>query len=307
MNNSTQNINSNGSFWLNSTVNLTITKTVSTPPGVTVGSNVTYIITVTNHGPDYATGVVVRDVLDNRLAFVSTNNSNATNSSQTVTWNINNLGVGQTVILNITVRVVGTGTINNTATVNVTQINVGNNNTNVSFSLGVTVNLTILKTVNVPVGVTVVSNVTYTITVTNHGPDNATGVRITDVLDSKLIFVNTNNTNATNSSQTVTWNIGNLGIGQTVILTITVRVNGTGTINNLATVNVTEPNVGMNGSGDNFNSSANFTLPSTVNLSIVKTVNVPVGVTVGSNVTYTITVTNHGPDVATGVNVTDVR
>jgi uncharacterized repeat protein (TIGR01451 family) len=55
-------------------VNLTITKTVNTTD-VLFNQEISYTITVTNHGPDNATGVVVRDVLDSRLIFISSNSN----------------------------------------------------------------------------------------------------------------------------------------------------------------------------------------------------------------------------------------
>src|SRR5213076_2793833 len=49
---------------------LGITKTAS-PPTPTLGQNVTFTVTVTNNGPDTATGVVVTDLLPAGLTYVS--------------------------------------------------------------------------------------------------------------------------------------------------------------------------------------------------------------------------------------------
>ncbi|MCL2115581.1 MAG: hypothetical protein FWH29_05100, partial [Methanobrevibacter sp.] len=303
-NNGTDGNDSN--FTVNATVNLAITKFNNLTLGVVVGVGdlVTYTIVVSNFGPDNATGVVVTDVLDNRLVFVNTTgNYNVT----TGLWTIGNLNVGNTVSLNITVRVNGTGNIANVANVSVNETNIGNNSTggnDTNFTVNATVNLTITKTNNLTPGavVNVGDLITYIITVSNSGPDNATGVVVTDVLDSRLIFVNSS---GNYDNGTGLWTIGNLNVGDTVSLSIFVRVNGTGNIANVANVSVNETNIGNNSTGGN---DTNFTVNATVNLTITKSNNLTPGavVNVGDLITYIITVSNSGPDNATGVVVTDV-
>jgi len=292
-------------------VNLTITKNVSTT-NVVNGQQIFYTITVTNNGPDVGTNVTVTDLIDSRLVYLNTNNTaNVNYAGNLLTWNVGTLNVGQSVSLIINVRVNNTGSINNVANVTVNEPNIGNSTTegdsNANITVLPTVNLTILKTVNLPTGVIFGSNIVYTIIVTNNGPNNATNIRVTDVLNSKLIYVSNNDTaRASISSNIVTWVVPSLNVGQSVSLNITVRVNGTGSIANVAAVTVTENNIGMDNSDQNVNSNATITPPPTVNLTVTKTVSTPSGVTVGSNVVYTITVRNNGPDAGTNVIVTDV-
>ena len=299
-NNST--VDNNNTIEIPPAVNLTIIKTTNVTNSLNLGDLVTYTINVTNHGPDNATGVVVTDILDSRLVFVST-----TGAYDEITgiWTIGNLDVDQTVSINITVRVNGTGNIENIANVNSNQHNIGNNTTdganNSTINVPYLVNLTITKTSNASNSVNFGDLITYTITVSNHGPGNATGVIVTDILDTRLIFVST-----TGAYDEITgiWTIGNLDDNQIVYINITVRVNGTGNISNIANVNSNENNIGNNTTDGANNSTIN--VPGLVNLVITKTSNVTGNMTVGDLVTYTITVTNLGPENATGVFVTDI-
>jgi len=119
------------------------------------------------------------------------------------------------------------------------------NSTN--FIIPPTVNLTIVKTVT-PANTIFGSVIVYTITVTNHGPDGATGVVVIDVLDGRLVYLNSTGGRGTGYDPfTGLWNIGNLDCGESITLIITVRINGFGNISNVANVTVDQPNVGSSG------------------------------------------------------------
>ncbi|MFN3527636.1 MAG: hypothetical protein ACK4YO_00860, partial [Candidatus Altarchaeaceae archaeon] len=144
--------------------------------------------------------------------------------------------------------------------------------------------------------------VNFTIGVTNNLSTGcqATNVKVTDVLDNNLEFVSGDS--CTNSSQTVTCNLGDIDAGTSKYVTLTVKVkenveNGT-TINNGATAY-----------GDNADTLAtqNATiLVQKPSLTILKTAS-PVAACVGSEVNFTITVTNsQSSTTAKNVKVTDV-
>jgi len=85
------------------------------------------------------------------------------------------------------------------------------------------------------------SNVTYTITVQNLGPDPAVSVTVTDTLPSSVVFVSTSvsNNNYWLSNQVFSiQNIGTLnsGVSTSFTLIVTVTTNATGTITNRAEV-----------------------------------------------------------------------
>jgi uncharacterized repeat protein (TIGR01451 family) len=109
---------------------LALTKTG--PPGrVPAGRNMTYTLTVANHGPDAASGVTVIDVLPPRVTFVSATSTQGTcgESGGIVTCNLGTMGSGDTATIDIVVNPTSAGTITNTASVSASTSdpNGGNN------------------------------------------------------------------------------------------------------------------------------------------------------------------------------------
>ena len=93
--------------------------------------------------------------------------------------------------------------------------------TNTSPDLGVT------KT-DTPDPVALGSTLTYTVTATNHGPADATGVVVEDTIDANTTFVSTSLGNdCTFAAGVVTCELGDMANGDVVVFTITVTVNQT--------------------------------------------------------------------------------
>jgi uncharacterized repeat protein (TIGR01451 family) len=105
---------------LGATADLSLTKTLTTPPPIMVGDNIVFALTVTNNGPSNATGVVVTDTLPAGLTYVS-NDCGAAFAAGTLTWNVGALAVSASATCNLTVTVTQAGTINNTATATGTE------------------------------------------------------------------------------------------------------------------------------------------------------------------------------------------
>ncbi|WP_157077515.1 beta strand repeat-containing protein, partial [Methanobrevibacter curvatus] len=293
------------------TVNLSVVKSSNVSGSVLNGIFVLYTINVTNFGPDNATGLVITDVLDSRLIYINSTSPRGTSYvASTGVWDINTLANGESIVLDILVRLNGTGSIVNVANVtNVTENNTGNNSSTPDNTTNITVvptvNISVVKTSNVSGSVLNGAFVLYTINVTNFGPDNATGLVITDKLDTRLIYINSTSPRFTfYVASTGVWNIGSLANGESIVLDILVRLNGTGNIVNIANVtNVNENNTGNNSSTPD--NETNITVVPTVNISVVKSSNVSGNVLNGAYILYTINVTNFGPDNATGLVITD--
>jgi uncharacterized repeat protein (TIGR01451 family)/MYXO-CTERM domain-containing protein len=78
------------------------------------------------------------------------------------------------------------------------------------------------------------TNVTFTVSARNLGPNNATGVQLRDLLPAGVTFVSATPSRGTYNAGTGIWNIGNLALGVTVTLQITVTVNTTNRVTNTA-------------------------------------------------------------------------
>ena len=105
------------------TADLSVVKTASPNP-VTVGSNITYTITVTNNGPDTASSVTLTDNLPATTTFVSCNSTGGgvcggSGNNRTVTFTSMGAGTSATVTLatKVNCNVANGTTITNTASV----------------------------------------------------------------------------------------------------------------------------------------------------------------------------------------------
>jgi uncharacterized repeat protein (TIGR01451 family)/CSLREA domain-containing protein len=92
-----------------------------------------------------------------------------------------------------------------------------------------------ISKVDSPDPVTVGENLTYTITVTNRGPDAAANVVVTDTLPSGVTFVSAS-PECVHVAGVVTCNLGNIPAGGSVTITIVVTPTAPGTISNTARV-----------------------------------------------------------------------
>ena len=99
-----------------------------------------------------------------------------------------------------------------------------------------------ISKVDSPDPVIVGNNLTYTITVTNNGPLDATGVTLNDTLPAGVTFVSAPATQGmcSESAGTVTCTFGNVINGATATVTIVVTATAVGQISNTASVTGTE-------------------------------------------------------------------
>ncbi len=144
--------------------------------------------------------------------------------------------------------------------------------------------------------------ISFTVGLTNYGPDIATGVTVADTLPAGLQFVSaTPSQGTTYDPSTGIWTVGTVTEGPPPLtLVIQARVVGPGEHTNIATIDHSDqydPNPGNN-------TAADTVTPQEADLALAKEVDNPTP-NVGQNVTYTIFLTNIGPDTATSVTVTD--
>jgi uncharacterized repeat protein (TIGR01451 family) len=160
--------------------------------------------------------------------------------------------------------------------------------------------------VGVPDPVTVGNTLTYTLTVANGGPADATGVVVTDTLPSSFILgpVNPSQGSCGNVGNTVTCSLGTIANGSNATITIEVTPTQAGIISNTAVVAGDQPDPDPSDNSDTETTTVEGTGEPSANLSITKSGS-PNPVIVNQQLTYTVTVTNIGPDSATNVVVTD--
>src|SRR5262249_47015239 len=94
---------------------LAVTKSVSNPRP-NVGDIITYTVTVTNSGPDAATGVTLTDLLPASLALLSATPSQGTYNGTTGLWSVGEVNVTSPATLTLRARVISANPTTNIAT-----------------------------------------------------------------------------------------------------------------------------------------------------------------------------------------------
>ncbi len=289
------------------TADLVVTKTASANT-VTVGNNVTFTIQVANNGPSASQNVRINDLLPAGLTFQSATPSVGTYNQTTGLWTIGTLNNGASATMTVVATATTVGTVTNTATASsdTTDPNTANSTASVNVTINAaaqTADLVVTKTSSANT-VTVGSNVTFTIQVVNSGPSVSQNVRITDVLPAGLTFQSATPSVGTYNQTTGLWTIGTLNNGANATLTVVATAATAGAVINTATAtsDTTDPNT------TNSTASVSVTITAVVqgaDLSVVKTAS-NTAPTVGTNVTFTIQVTNLGPNAAVNARVTDL-
>ena len=163
-------------------------------------------------------------------------------------------------------------------------------------------NLSISKTP--PVTLVAGQTVAYTLTVHNAGPSPAQTVTAADTLPASLTFVS-GTPGCTAVGQAVSCELGTLASGQTVPITLNVRIApdlapGT-TIANTANVNSSTSNPDPS---DNTSTTSSPAVTASADLATVKSA-IGASVIPGASFTYRVVVTNNGPSTAANVSTTD--
>ncbi|MHC4391142.1 MAG: hypothetical protein ACYS22_07460, partial [Planctomycetota bacterium] len=153
------------------------------------------------------------------------------------------------------------------------------------------------------------SNVVFTVEVTNDGPEAATGVTVADPLPSGYAYASDDG-GGDYDSGTGLWTVGDLASSTSATLLITATVNATGNYDNYAQVVTAAPGdpdstPGDDSVGDDDDATASTTPTPIADVSLTKGVDESTP-DVGTDVVFSIVVSNAGPSAATGVEVTDL-
>ena len=269
---------------VNSSADLRITKTDSPDPA-TAGAGLAYTITVSNAGPSDAISCVVTDTLPGSVTPTGV----ATNNLGTIVS-----GASTSFVINVMVNSFSLSVISNSATVasGTADPNTTNNTASQLTVINFLADLRIAKS-DSPDPVIAGMPLVYTVAVSNAGPSHAFSVVVTDAFPS-----------AVSPGGLLTTNFGDMAAGTVKSFSVTVTVNSaaSGVITNIAGVSsgTTDTNLANN-------SAAQLTtVNAEADLSIRKTDSSD-PVTAGTALSYTMTVSNAGPSVATGVQINDNR
>jgi uncharacterized repeat protein (TIGR01451 family) len=295
------------------------------PASAPAGATITYVVTVGNNGPNAASSVTLSDALPAGVTFVSYSQTGpaflcstpASGTNGTISCSIATLASGASTEFDIAVHLdsgLAAGTVlNNTAAATTSSSDTNANNDSAMASTTITAESDMFVFKSAPATAATGSNITFTVTAGNAGPNDAPNAHFVDVLPSNVGFVSINQTAgptfncttpAAGASGTVTCTIATLTAGTSaqfdIVVTVDPKAAGTTLINT-----VTAASDNPDGNGENNTSETGTSVPggNLADLRILKTG--PVSQPADTDVTYTISLTNDGPSDATTVSLID--
>jgi uncharacterized repeat protein (TIGR01451 family) len=189
------------------------------------------------------------------------------------------------------------------------QVNTANDTASDPTTVVSSADLRLTKTVSNPTP-TINQNVTFTITLDNAGPTDATGITVLDQLPAGLTFVSATPSTGSYSSGTGVWTVASLARSTNATLQIVATVITSGSITNTAEVtasNQPDPDSTPNnhiGTEDD-QASVSLSAPAPPNVGLVKTVSPGGTQNPGTDLLYTIVYTNTGGQSANNFIVVD--
>jgi uncharacterized repeat protein (TIGR01451 family) len=266
---------------------------------VLAGEQVSYTIKYRNDGTDTAFNTVLTDTPPIGMSLLSMDGGGSFDpATGTLTWNLGDIGAGQHGFITLNLKV-PLDTPNNRLLVNSAAIKADNHPTvSRQHKLLVLSTPQLELTKTGPDKAAADTEFTYTIDYYNSGNASAVNALLVDHLPKDVEFISASG-NGTESSGSVTWNLGNIPPlkGGSVTLTVSVKSplpNGTRLVNS---AEITAGNAHPESAG------LQTTVTSRPVLSLTKSA--PAQVAAGDSLLYTLHYENTGSDIATGLALTD--
>ncbi len=262
------------------------------------GREVTFTVTVTNAGPDAATGVSILDPVPAGLSLVSDDAGAGSYDAATGEWQVGTIAAGGSATLTLAVEVGGPSAFANTATLQ--GVNQYDDAESAPTSVTVTPqssDLSITETVD-DARPEAQQVETFTITVANSGPDDATGVAVSVPLPAGLTYVSSSAEDGSYDEATGLWGVGTLGASGSETLTILARATSAA----LSEVTATITGLDQYDPTDDDDTTTVSVSPMGADIS-VSIDGMPTSGTVGQSFDVRITVSNGGPDASAGVSL----
>ncbi|MBC8535831.1 DUF7507 domain-containing protein [Feifania hominis] len=285
---------------------LAVTKTGSPSP-VPAGGALTYTVTVTNNGPSDAQTVTLSDAIPAEVESTEYSLDGISYQPWAGSVVLGTLaqGASQTVLIRGTVAAAAAGTISNTAVVSspTPDPDPTNNEDTVIVPVNTSADLAVTKS-GAPNPVNRGELLTYTVTVTNNGPDPAVDAVLTDAVPAELTGAEFSvDGGASWQSWTGTYALGTLAnaASRQILIRGTVTPAAAGLIENTAVVSSDTPDPNP----DNNEATELTAVGEAADLSVVKTSS-PSPVQAGDQLTYTVVIANAGPDAAQNVELADL-
>ncbi len=277
------------------------------PDPVVAGTTITYTLTVTNNGPSDAAIVSLSDALPAiAVDTITPDQGSCTPGSGFFSCSL------QTIPAGLSARIVVVGIVPSSATSNLANTATVWSPTDPNTPKVTTQNTTVIRQADLTISkldnpnpVTAGESLTYTLTITNNGPSDASSVSLTDPLPTGLTPgtpVASQGGTCGKSGNTVTCNVGTLTAGQKTTITIPATVAASLLTNPVNTATVASTTSDPNST--NNSATVTTTLQTRANLALTKSSS-PATVFAGEALTYTLTITNYGPSAAQSVVVTD--
>ncbi|WDE05182.1 DUF11 domain-containing protein [Thalassomonas viridans] len=296
---------------INQGTDLTLSKSVAAP--VVGGSTTSFTLQPRNLGPYDADNLVVTDTLPSGFTYISAGGSgwSCAEAAQTVTCSRASYSVGATDDISIQTNVPASGTnITNSASISTTtsEQDTSNNSDSVTFSVvpdGADLSLNKSKT---PDPVALGSDMTSVLTVSNAGPQATSGtLTVTDVLAAGETYKSYTGSNWTcnhaggspGGTVTCTYSANLAADATASTLRIVTTATTAGALGN--TASVTDAGGQADGNSSNDSAGASVTATTSIaDLAISKVVSDNNLSAAENSTTYTLVITNNGPD-----NITD--